>query len=280
MHERYIRYKTDARRFHQMEQEIVADGNVAVNSDSNPKGAIDGMLLLSSVVSPRMGRVLETIHRVPAGYYLGAAIALLLGAAAVQVRRRGELFLLYAVASTGFASMLLSILLVFSFQIYFGHVYHYIGLLTSLFMLGSGAGAWWAMKTRPIPLLGIELGMTTLTAAAYLFVWLGPEAEYAQWMIAALMTAAGVLTGVQYPVAVDLADQSYRRVITTAGRLYAVDLCGAVLGAVLTAVVLIPSLGLRDTVLLAGLMKAGSVGLVFYSVGLRHARTGASSVAG
>src|SRR3990170_187767 len=99
MHERDIRYKTDARRFRQMEQEIVADGNVAVNSDSNPKGAIDGMLLLSSVVSPRMGRVLETVHRIPAGYYLGAAIALILGAAAIQVRRRGELFLLYAVAS-------------------------------------------------------------------------------------------------------------------------------------------------------------------------------------
>ena len=280
IHERYIRYKTDARRFRQIEQEIVADANVAVNSDNNPKGAIDGMLLLSSVVSPSMGRVLETVHRIPAGYYLGAAIALILGAAAIQVRRRGELFLLYAVASTGFASMLLSILLVFSFQIYFGHVYHYIGLLTSLFMLGSGSGAWWAMKRRPIPLLGVELGMTTLTVAAYLFVSLGPEAEYARWMIAALMTAAGVLTGIQYPVAVDLADRSYRRVTATAGRLYAVDLCGAVLGAVLTAVVLIPGLGLRDTVLLAGVMKAGSVGLVYYSVGLRQARTGASSVAG
>jgi spermidine synthase len=280
MHERYIRYKTDARRFRQIEQEIMADGNVAVNSDSNPKGAIDGMLLLSSVASPTMGRVLETVHRIPVGYYLGAAIALILGAAAIQVRRRGELFLLYAVASTGFASMLLSILLVFSFQIYFGHVYHYIGLLTSLFMLGSGSGAWWAMKRRPIPLLGVELGMTTLTVAAYLFVSLGPEAEYARWMIAALMTAAGVLTGVQYPVAVDLADRSYRRVTATAGRLYAVDLCGAVLGAVLTAVVLIPGLGLRDTVLLAGVMKAGSVGLVYYSAGLRQARTGASSEAG
>jgi predicted membrane-bound spermidine synthase len=136
------------------------------------------------------------------------------------------------------------------------------------------------MKRRPIPLLGIELGMAALTAAAYLFVSLGPEAEHAQWMIAALMTGAGVLTGVQYPVAVDLADQSYRRVITTAGRLYAVDLCGAVLGAVLTAVVLIPGLGLRDTVLLALVMKAGSVGLVYYSMGLRQVRTGASSVVG
>jgi hypothetical protein len=41
---------------------------------------------------------------------------------------------------------------------------------------------------------------------------------------------------------------------------------------------LIPGLGLRDTVLLAGVMKAGSVGLVYFSVGLRQARTGGSSV--
>jgi spermidine synthase len=183
------------------------------------------------------------------------------------------------VASTGFASMLLSILLVFSFQIHFGHVYHYIGLLTSLFMLGSGAGAWWAMKRRHIPLLGIELGMTTLTGAAYLFVSLGPEADSARWLIAALMIAAGVLTGVQYPVAVELADRSYRRVTATAGRLYAVDLCGAVFGAVLTAVVLIPGLGLKDTILLAGMMKAGSVGLVYYGMGPRQAGTGGSSLA-
>jgi len=70
-------------------------------------------------------------------------------------------------------------------------------------------------------------------------------------------------------VAVELADRSYRRLIATAGRLYAVDLCGAVLGAVLTAVVLIPGLGLKDTVLLAGMMKAGSVGLVYCCVGPR-----------
>jgi spermidine synthase len=280
IHERYIRYKTDARRFHQLEQEIVADADMALNRDSHPKGAIDGMLLLSSVVSPTLGRILEAVHRIPAGYYLGAAIALILGAAVIQVRWRGELFLLYAVASTGFASMLLNILLVFSFQIYFGHVYHYIGLLTSLFMLGAGMGAWWALTRRPIPLLTIELGMTSLTVAAYLFVWLGPEAEHAQWMIAALMTAAGLLTGVQYPVAVDLADRSCRRLTATAGRFYAVDLCGAVLGAVLTAVVLIPGLGLRDAALLAAVMKAGSAGLVYCSVGPARVGTGASSVLG
>jgi spermidine synthase len=280
MREQYIRYKTDANRFRQLEQEIVTDGNAGVNSDRHPRGAIDGMLLLGSVVSPIMARVLATVHRIAPGYYVVAVISLILGAALMQVRQRREFFLLYAVASTGFASMLLSILLVFTFQIYFGHVYHYVGLLTSLFMLGAGMGAWWATKRRPIPLLGIELGMTSLTVAVYLFVWLGPEGEYAQWVIAALMTATGLLTGVQYPVAVDLADRSYLRVTATAGRVYAVDLCGAVLGAVLTAVVLIPGLGLRDTVLLASVMKAGSVGLVSYSVGLRQAKPGASSVMG
>jgi hypothetical protein len=47
-----------------------------------------------------------------------------------------------------------------------------------------------------------------------------------------------------------------------AGRVYVLDLIGAVLGAALAGVVLIPTIGIAGTILLAVVLKAGSVALI------------------
>jgi predicted membrane-bound spermidine synthase len=83
----------------------------------------------------------------------------------------------------------------------------------------------------------------------------------------------GFLTGMEYPlavnlVAVNLADSSYRAVSSTAGRFYAFDLFGAFFGAILTAVVFIPTIGIKNTFLITMAIKSGSLLLVY--MGKRH----------
>lgn len=263
MNEGYIRYKTDPRRFRGLEEKIIGHGETALNRDGDPKGVIDGLVFLSSTVSPFMAGLLGAVSRLPARIYWIGLPLFIGGLVAIQVWQRNQLYLSYAVASTGLTSMLLSVLLILAFQIYYGYVYHHIALLTSLFMLGSGVGAWWGLKHRRMPLLWIELGMVLLTLITYCAIAFGPSAPRAQVVIFALMFLAGLSTGLEFPVAVDLADRSYRWVGSTAGGLYAVDLAGAVLGAVLTAVLWIPGIGLGETILLAGLIKTGGVILVY-----------------
>jgi hypothetical protein len=50
-----------------------------------------------------------------------------------------------------------------------------------------------------------------------------------------------------------------------AGRIYVLDLAGAVLGAALAGVVLVPTMGIADTILLTVALKAGSVLLILAS---------------
>ena len=47
-----------------------------------------------------------------------------------------------AIFATGFAASALEVVLLFAFQILYGSVYHQVGLIVTMFMLGLGLGSW------------------------------------------------------------------------------------------------------------------------------------------
>lgn len=263
MNEWYIRYKMDSARFSELEEDIASSDRKILNQGSYLRGVFEGMLFLNLVVSPYMVKILNVIDNIPYTYYILAIMVLLAVLSGLQHKKRRQLFLTFAIASTGFTSMLISILLILSFQIYYGHVYHYIGILTSLFMLGSAIGAFFAMKRIKTSLTTVETGILFLTGFLYLFILSGPETNVSQLIIFGSMITIGFLTGMEYPLAVNLADSSGRAVSSTAGRFYAFDLFGAFLGAILTAVVFIPTIGIKNTLLITMVIKSGSLLLVY-----------------
>lgn len=263
IHEWYLRHKMDRARFGEIEEDIASSGGEMTNRDAYPRSVFQCMLFLNLVASPYMVKVLNGINAIPFSLYILAGVVLLAVMFVLQNIKRSQLFLSFAMASTGFASMLISILLILSFQIYYGYVYHYIGLLTSLFMLGSAAGAFFAMKRLKTSLVSVETGLLVLTGFIYLFVLSEPETEISQMIIFGSMVAAGFLTGMEYPLAVNLADISGREVSLTAGRFYALDVFGAFIGALLTAVVFIPTVGILNTLLITLVIKSGSLFLVY-----------------
>lgn len=263
MNEWYIKYKTDRTRFGGFEKEITFSQRNILNKDSVPRGVFESMLFLNLVVSPFMVRILYAVDSIPYACYLIFTIFLIMFFIAIQIKKRGGLFLNFVIASTGFTSMLISISLILLFQIYYGYVYHYIGILTALFMLGSAIGAFSTMKRIKIELTLIEMGILSLTTFVYLFILLKIETGVSQFLISILMLMTGYLTGMEYPIAVNLSDSSYRAISETSGRLYAMDLFGAFLGAILPAVVFIPTIGIKNTLLIAMVIKSGSTLLVY-----------------
>lgn len=262
INEWYLRYKMDSARFGELEEDIASSDRKILNQDSYPRGVFEGMLFLNLVVSPYMVRILNVIDNIPYPYYILSIMVLLTVLSGLQYKKRRRLFLTFAIASTGFTSMLISISLILYFQIYYGYVYHYIGILTSLFMLGSAFGAFIAMKRAKTSLTTVETGILLLTGLLYLFILSWPETIVSQLIIFGSMVTIGFLTGMEYPVAVNLADSSGRAVSSTAGRFYAFDLFGAFLGAILTAVVFIPTIGIKNTLLITMAIKSGSLLLV------------------
>jgi spermidine synthase len=149
-----------------------------------------------------------------------------------------------------------------AFQIQYGDVYQYIGLLTALFMLGAAAASRWAEARGGRPLVAVESVLLLTILFAYAAALSAPSTDVWLGLVVLLITLTGLSTGAQYPVLVARVAGSKRGIGAPAGWIYVLDLWGAMLGATLAGVVLIPTLGLRDTLLLAAILKAGSLVLI------------------
>ena len=182
-------------------------------------------------------------------------VVLVLGLAACLVRlRRVPL----AILTTGFAASSLEVVLLVVFQVLFGSVYHRVGLIVTAFMAGLAGGALLAGRVlagRPRRNLAALAFAVAGYAAALPAVLMGMGGfagtlvgETALPLLTALL---GALVGMAFPVA---ARADFDGTAPTASRLYAADLAGASIGALLTSTLLIPLVGIVYVCLLtAGL---------------------------
>jgi spermidine synthase len=198
---------------------------------------------------------------VPVGIVIAVGLALAWLVAGSRHRAAAS-----ALCTTGFAGMGLEVVLLIAFQVFYGYVYHQIGLIITAFLVGTAlGGAWSARRGNDSGALMLRLDVL-LSAVSFLLApalvllretgnTLLPEWVVA-WLAFPLLTAAiGFLVGAQFPAAARLA---FRRVEETAGALYALDLLGACLGALLVSVFCVPLLGITSTCYLLGGMKAAS----------------------
>ncbi|MFA4944622.1 MAG: fused MFS/spermidine synthase [Lentisphaeria bacterium] len=161
--------------------------------------------------------------------------------------------------ATGFTASSLSVVLLLGLQTLFGALYRQVGLVVTLFMAGLAAGAWAvergaAGKRREwllLPGAGIALALAAaalpwgLRASAALGGLATAGAWAGQALLALAAFALGGLTGAQFPLAVRREAEQGAGGATP--RLYAADLLGASLGALLAGTLLIPTLGLAGT---------------------------------
>ena len=188
----------------------------------------------------------------------GAAVVLtvlaLLAAAAVVVRKRNK-GVAYTVFLAGFSAMSFSVVILLAYQSAFGHVYERVALLTALFMAGSAGGAYLARDAaRPLTVLRTcEAAAIALLLAVPLFF--GHEA-----LFAVVTTLMGMLGGAVFGAAVNCTGGEH------AGRLYGLDLAGSFLGALLTAIILVPLFGIQNTVYFVVSLKIMSL-IVLVSIG-------------
>ena len=264
INEWYIGYKTDSRRFGPMEKEILAGEKKSENHDTHPTGVFESMVFQNMIASPLMAGMLAGSANLPFTFCLGAIAIAAMIMLACQYRWKSRLHLSVAISTTGFTGMYMNILLILAFQIFYGNIYHYIGLIISLFMLGLACGSRFAMLRLSTSLLSIEGAILLHTVLVSLFFLSEPGATLLSLAVIFVLTFfSGILTGMEYPLATHLFDSSYRAVSDTAGRLYAVDLAGGFLGALATPIILIPVFGIKKSLLLIIALKTGSLLLVY-----------------
>jgi spermidine synthase len=203
-----------------------------------------------------------------------AAVPLALAVLLVRWRRGGAVPL--AIAGIGLAEMTLEVVILFAFQVLHGTVYARVSLIVTAFMgglaLGGAAGerllarqsaagsrqsAVGGRRARRA-LIAIQAAVALYSAVFPLILSLPIPAPVLVFPLLALV--AGALTGMAFPLAVALTRGGAGR---AAGLLYGTDLVGGCVGALVSAVFLVPVLGIPQTcaaVALVGL--AGLVALV------------------
>jgi spermidine synthase len=227
---------------------------------------------------------------------LAAAAGALLVAAAGAVRgraafRRAALY--WSVGTTGFATMALEIVLLYTFQTLYGYVYSMVGLVVGVFMFGLVLGSL-AMNRRlrrgeadglrraseqqgvgmpdgvrlPAPslpgmrtIVGLDLAMVLFACGLVIVLAILRESA-ADWAVQAatfaLVAAAGVLGGLVFPLAASVALETAASTSRAAGVVDAADNAGACVGALVTGVLLVPVLGVSGACLAVAGLKAMS----------------------
>jgi spermidine synthase len=252
----------------------VEEREAKLNRDLHPLGLFYGLSYWNSLFSPGLMRFFTMAGRLNLWFLAIPLVgcALLFGAIAKLTGKGHGAVIPVVVATTGFVGMAADLVIIFSFQSLYGHVYYWIGLLLTAFMGGLAAGAW-LMNRSAVSMQQDRKAFLRLEMALILFWFLVPlvlTGLYGRIADAALFRSvqvvmfllnalAGFLVGAQFPLAnrLWLKDRESRR--GREGTLYASDLVGAFLASIFVSVLLIPVLGIPETCLLAAIIKLCSL---------------------
>jgi spermidine synthase len=245
-----------------------------INHDFRPKGFFYSLAYWNAMFSPYLSDFFVWLEGLELSLFvmvIAACTAILLALRwrAVHLRR---LSIPYSIATTGFAGMTFDLLLIFAFQVLFGFVFHWVGLLVAAFMGGVGAGGF--VMTALLPRIKNDLALfIKLEMAVGIFAlllplvilavvpYLGNAAVFvlAQLLFLLLSFIAGALIGLKFPLANRMYLGHSPNLSRTAGLLYSADLMGGWTGGIIAAVVLLPVLGLVGTSLVVVMIKASSL---------------------
>jgi spermidine synthase len=241
-----------------------------LNRDLHPVGLFYGLSYWNALFSPLVARALAMAGRMSLWVFIlpivGAALVCFMVIRLTGKGRGGVVPV--AIAATGFAGMAADLIIIFAFQSLYGHVYYWVGLLITSFMAGLSLGGL-LMTRRLSASRPVRTTMLRLEVALFLFWILLPAAlgtlysqvqdlggsTLAQAVLFLLNALAGFLVGAQFPLANRLWLAGGESGSGTTGSLYACDLAGAFVGAVLVSVILIPILGIPATCLVAAVLK-------------------------
>jgi spermidine synthase len=168
----------------------------------------------------------------------------------------------------GFTTIGLEMLLLLGFQAVYGYVYRQLAVVIAAFMAGMALGSWMAMRRTarggmrvlaiaqalaalaPLVLLGLFQAIGRANNAASLLA--------SQIAFPALAVASGMLGGYEFPVASRIffgARQAGDPAAQRPSTLYALDLAGSCLGAVLFSAWFVPVFGFFRTALLSAMVS-------------------------
>lgn len=158
---------------------------------------------------------------------------------------------------SGCSGFIYQLILIYLFQNRFGTIFHYIGLVNSIFMLGLFTGSYLGnnlnnkLKVQNTILIILTIQLILYVCSYPLLVEFASHIPDAfAWVIYSfLFLFSGFITGISYPLAGKILDANQLQILNISGNLEALDHWGAALGSMLAGIILIPLLGIYRSLL-------------------------------
>jgi len=250
-----------------------------INRDFRPLGVFHALAYWNALFSPQFARWFERFGRISLKPIIITifAFTLIFALLLLRVKKLSISGVPFAIVSSGFSGMLFDLLLIFTFQTLYGYVFYHIGILITVFMLGTAAGSLLITslldKIENDTRLFLKLELSIILFACSLpaiFLVFHPLLErplvssILQAIFLLLSFISGFLIGSQFPLATKIYLKFSPRVGTTAGLLYGADLIGGWIGGLIGGIILLPVLGLVRTCAIVATIKLSS--LIIFAV--------------
>lgn len=261
----YIRYALSPERLSYV-LSSVDRRDARVNRDFLPVSYYYGIALWASYFHPSLGKLLDML----AGSNIALVsfpIIIAFGAILLASGAKRNAAVPAAVVVNGFAGMTLEVVTILAFQIIYGYVYLYVGLIIAASMSGLAAGSFWINRIAGDieelkALFKIQLAMLLFSILLPLVLnALAYGSPRAVLMLPLLVAIPGFLAGMAFPLAGRLF--ATEETGKAAGILYSGDLFGSCLGALLSSALFVPIWGLQGTCVILTIILGCSSILVY-----------------
>ncbi len=236
----------------------------AVSTDTRPTLLYYYLLLWTAEYSPRFEGVLSKtgafiqsghgIYFLLVSFVFFLVVLLIFSYAAGKAKAVGSCFIFL----TGFQGMVVSLSILFLFQVVHGYMYSDVGVLMGLFMAGVMAGSLASEKSGKYFHSGTSILALDLSIALFgVFLW--KVLSSPSWYMAppslfyVLSFISGCFTGVEFPAVSRFVRENTG--VDISGSLYASDLLGGCVAGILGSCLMLPVLGLGPTILVTSVLK-------------------------
>lgn len=276
----YIEYRLNERWLNWFENSMERR-NFRINSDFHPLAVFLNLSYWNSLFSPYLVKIFKSFERFSLKITSFIIIIFTIFFTLLFIKRPhiSKYSLPYSIFTSGIIDMILHLTIILTFQTFFGYLYHQIGLLITLFMIGAMLSCMYITKHLNRIINGFStfliLESWVIVFSLILpFIFLIPSYHleksgvyyilYSIFLVTSFL--CGTLVGFQFPIATKIYMETHLKkgiFSQTAGLIYAADLSGGFIGGLLGGIFFLPILGLKDTCFVMAIVKASSLFVFF-----------------
>ena len=249
---------------------------IRINSDFRPIGVFLNLSYWNALFSPYLTGIFKWFEALSLQISIALLIlfTLLMAVLFIKKPHLARQSIPYAIFTTGLVGMIFNLGVIFTFQTFYGYLYHQIGLLIAIFMFGVALSSF--CMTRHLDriekdvhlFLKIEIYLI-LFSFLFPFVFSIPS-QYLETPAVSLLIypvflimsfLSGAWIGLQFPLATKMYLGTPTKGETlgyTAGLLYGADLLGGFAGGLFGGILLLPILGLKESCFMMAMIKISS----------------------